>query len=253
MKNLAFSPDDYMQLPRRPGYGTVGQACLVRANHYPLHLPKETLLLYDAAIEPDVKNRKKRRRMFDMLEKHTAFQQFVSTAATDYSKLIVSTVPLNPAAAPNQGGRAADRVEITIIYKENDDGDEPKDTDKAKHRFTITRTTEIHRSDIDDYLQGRKPDYNYGQAIQALNIILAKFPNKSSNMVPVGRNKFFVINEAALKFDLGPGLTALKGYYTSVRPTVGNMMVNLNVCTTAFYKFVLLVRLICIQRRLTFY
>lgn len=35
---------------------------------------------------------------------------------------------------------------------------------------------------------------------------------------------------------LGNGLEALKGYYSSVRPTFRQLMVNVNSCTTAFYR-----------------
>ena len=34
---------------------------------------------------------------------------------------------------------------------------------------------------------------------------------------------------------LGGGLEAWKGFYSSVRPTFNQLMVNVNACTTAFY------------------
>lgn len=52
------------------------------------------------------------------------------------------------------------------------------------------------------------------------------------NGVMVGRNRFFFPSET---FSLGGGLEAWKGFYSSVRPTYKQLMVNVNVATTAFY------------------
>lgn len=71
----------------------------------------------------------------------------------------------------------------------------------------------------------------------------------------VGRNRFFFPTQGQ-GFDLGGGLEAWKGFYSSVRPSHNQLMVNVNgklssdlclyaphiyhfrheVCTTAFYK-----------------
>ncbi len=51
----------------------------------------------------------------------------------------------------------------------------------------------------------------------------------------VGRNKFFHPNPAEPPTNLGGGLSAWRGFYTSVRPAHKQLMVNVNVCTTAFY------------------
>ena len=51
----------------------------------------------------------------------------------------------------------------------------------------------------------------------------------------VGRNKFFHPSAAEPPFPLGAGLEAWRGFYSSVRPAHKQLMVNVNVCTTAFY------------------
>ena len=50
----------------------------------------------------------------------------------------------------------------------------------------------------------------------------------------VGRNRYF-FRAAAQPQSLGGGLEAWQGFYSSVRPTFKQLMVNVNVCTTAFY------------------
>lgn len=50
----------------------------------------------------------------------------------------------------------------------------------------------------------------------------------------VGRNRYF-FRAAAEPVNMGGGLEAWKGFYSSVRPAYKQLMVNVNVCTTAFY------------------
>jgi eukaryotic translation initiation factor 2C len=50
----------------------------------------------------------------------------------------------------------------------------------------------------------------------------------------VGRNRFF-FPSASPPFSLGGGLEAWRGFYSSVRPAFNQLMVNVNVCATAFY------------------
>lgn len=76
-------------------------------------------------------------------------------------------------------------------------------------------------------------DFDAIPLISAINIILAQYPSRTG--VNVGRNRFFFPDPSSTK-DLGGGLEALKGYYSSVRPTFRQLMVNVNSCTTAFYK-----------------
>lgn len=50
----------------------------------------------------------------------------------------------------------------------------------------------------------------------------------------VGRNRYF-FPSTMTPLPLGGGLEAWKGFYSSVRPSFKQLMVNVNVATTAFY------------------
>ena len=64
--------------------------------------------------------------------------------------------------------------------------------------------------------------------ITALNIVLAAYPSGSDgNGVMVGRNKHF-FSTAFSPVDLGGGLEAWKGFYSSVRTAHKQLMVNVN-------------------------
>lgn len=73
--------------------------------------------------------------------------------------------------------------------------------------------------------------------VSVLNLVLSSHPGHPSGQgVVVGRNKFFHFNPAEPPADLGGGLEAWRGFYSSVRPSHMQLMVNVNTCTTAFYK-----------------
>jgi eukaryotic translation initiation factor 2C len=69
--------------------------------------------------------------------------------------------------------------------------------------------------------------------LSAFNILLAKYPSQHGIMV--GRNKWFFPTPGQAA-PLGGGLEAFRGFYSSVRPSFQQLMVNVNVATTAFYR-----------------
>jgi eukaryotic translation initiation factor 2C len=80
------------------------------------------------------------------------------------------------------------------------------------------------------YLEGAAQYRHYDilPIISALNLILAAHPNRSGgNGVMVGRNRYFFAG-AEPPVSLGGGLEAWKGFYSSVRPSHNQLMVNVN-------------------------
>lgn len=70
---------------------------------------------------------------------------------------------------------------------------------------------------------------------EALNIFLKHYAKSANNLATLGANKTFSIGggESA---DLGSGLTALRGFFTSVRAATNRILVNINVSHGAFYQ-----------------
>jgi eukaryotic translation initiation factor 2C len=65
--------------------------------------------------------------------------------------------------------------------------------------------------------------------ISALNVILASFPNRNGGPgVMVGRNRWFFKTQDSMPTPLGGGIEAWRGFYSSVRPSHNQLMVNVN-------------------------
>ena len=97
----------------------------------------------------------------------------------------------------------------------------------------LATLTDFHR-----YLVGHAQfrTYDIFPVIAALNLILSAHPNRTGTGggVVVGRNRYF-FPSASPPVSLGGRLEAWMGFYSSVRPSFNQLMVNVNVCATAFY------------------
>lgn len=227
MKQLRLEPTG-PELPARPGYGTVGKQISMRANFFPVKVPKIPLYEYDVAITPKAKELAKRikKRIFELAEQTqdwTARGLKGKVAHDSSAKLISSTQLEQPLA-------------INILYYDEDE--DPPTTGGKVYVMELKYIQAINTSDLMSYLQGQPQykDYDIMPVISALNVILASHPNRTGGPgVMVGRNRWFFKTQDSLPTSLGGGLEAWRGFYSSVRPSHNQLMVNVNVCTTAFY------------------
>ncbi|KAL7268875.1 hypothetical protein RUND412_008489 [Rhizina undulata] len=216
-------------LPPRPDFGTNGTKTLVRANYFPVTIPKGTLYKYDVSVTPEMKAKRMKKRLFQLLEEQNAFREVKKYLSTDFAKTLISTEQL----AFTDG-----KLQVAITYYDEDMPGPPQ-TGAKVYNVTIQLVQEIELDALQRYVNGENRDYDPASAIQALNILLSKVPAKSPNIFPLGRNKFFVKQAAESEgrvYDLGKGLIALRGYYSSIRPSTTRVLCNVNVCMTAFYK-----------------
>ena len=226
----SLSLSDSITLPRRPGYGTSGRKIVLRANYFQLlPRPEQQWHRYFVDLQPDETAKRKRRRIFTLLLNSDRFAADSASMATDYGHIIVSAKKLEL----GDGNRAT----VPIVYFDADQagpGPSPK-TYTAK----IQLTGVLAVADLLQYLSSPNPGAIYDgkeEMIQALNIVMARHANASRDVVPVAGSKFFPLLGGANQHDLRGGLIALRGYYTSVRTSTLRVILNVNVCTAAFYQ-----------------
>ncbi|KAI5116017.1 hypothetical protein M0805_004388 [Coniferiporia weirii] len=205
-------------LPLRPGWGKVGAPIKMRSNFFPVKIPRGPLSEYDVKITPPVTVRRVKRRIFELLEQQADYARFKTGVAHDFgAKLIASK-------------RLPQPLTFNVAYFDEDES-KPRENGKT-YAVEIIFIQDIDLSTLTSHLSG-DPNYreiDVAPILAALNIVLAQHPTRSGVMV--GRNRFFFPNET---FNLGGGLEAWRGFYSSVRPAYKQLMVNVNVATTAFY------------------
>ena len=220
--------------PCRPGYGTRGQNVLLWANYFEL-IPSPELLLYryNVAIQPAAVGRKLS-QIIRLLLETPEYAESRKEMVTDFKSTLVSRKRLNP-----------DISGAAIQYRTEGE-DEPR-VDAQTYRLRIEETAIFTVSELTDYLNSTSVTTAFTDKLpmlQALNIFLGHHAKCSPTMTTIGGNKSFSLGQASAKCDLGAGLSALRGFFSSVRVATCRILVNVNVSHGAFYNAVRLDELI---------
>lgn len=213
------------QFPYRPGYGTRGQKIVLWTNYFEL-IPSPDLLLYryNVAVQPAAAGKKLSQiiKLLLQLPNYAAFQHDI---VTDFKSTLVSRRRLSPDAA-----------ESAIQYKAEGE-DEPR-AKAQTYQLRVEETGTLTVSELTDYLTSTSVNTAYADklpVLQALNIFLGHHAKSSATIATVGSSKSFSLTQATPTFDLGAGLSALRGFFSSVRVATGRILVNVNISHGAFY------------------
>ena len=160
------------------------------------------------------------------------FQLLGPGVATDYSRTILTVKKL----VLDPDGKKT----YTIQYREAEDT-VPR-PNAITYSFTVSFEKIIPTAELTRYLASAPTDpsdFNTrNDAVAAMNIVIAKTPNSNPDVFQAGTNKFFnypqSLNDYA-NLDLGDGLIAVRGYYTSVRTSTSRTLLNVNAQCSPFY------------------
>jgi eukaryotic translation initiation factor 2C len=235
-------------LPRRPAYGTEGRAVTLHSNYFIMNLKNKNQLVhrYDVNVEPSVGlSLKKKRRYFELLLEQAVLKD--EDVATDYSTILITNSKLQ-LTNNEMSFETVIHDKLEAVFPAAVSGENPERQAARKRR---TRTLKIRHSnmysiaELYSYVNSEHQSETYaakGDLIQALNIIFCRAANSQSTITNVGQNKFYPFSDQLVthsnteSMDLGDGLIALRGYFSSVRPASQRILVNLNVSNGAFYK-----------------
>jgi len=78
-----------------------------------------------------------------------------------------------------------------------------------------------------------KREWDFQPFISALNLIVQR--HASNVAIRSGKNRYFFPAEQDRQNGLSQMFLAFKGFYSSARPSLGQVVLNVNVCMTPFY------------------
>ncbi|CAI6332683.1 unnamed protein product [Periconia digitata] len=201
---------------------------VVVTNHFEYNIHVDNLYEYQI-LDINEKDRRKTKNIFARtIEKTPFLAQNRDKFATDYISTIVAWDRLGPEM------KNEEEMALTI----------PSFTGKNIHlRFKFVATHRV--SDLRDYSFGKPAfeDKNIGDISKCMNIVFSgrfdpAIVHKQSS------NKFFVKNaRGSLRFDRNMGdsqsLEIIRGYYYNIKAGMGNIVLNFNLATSAFYRPIL--------------
>ncbi|KAF7090396.1 hypothetical protein CFC21_093152 [Triticum aestivum] len=211
-----------VRFPVRPGKGTFGSRCIVKANHFSAELPDKDLHQYDVSITPDIPSRGVNRAIIGQLV--TLYRHSLlggRLPAYDGRKSLYTAGPL-PFTSRT----------LNIVLQDEDDklGGVQVAQRREKH-FTVVikfaARADLHHLAM--FLAGKQPDAPQ-EAIQVLDIVLRELP--TARYSPVARS--FYSPNLGRRQQLGDGLESWRGFYQSIRPTQMGLSLNIDMSSTAF-------------------
>ncbi|KAJ8559744.1 hypothetical protein K7X08_003802 [Anisodus acutangulus] len=207
-----------MRFPLRPGKGSNGTSCIVKANHFFAELPDKDLHQYDVSITPEVPSRGVNRAVMKQLVKlYRESHLGKRLPAYDGRKSLYTAGPL-PFV----------QKEFKITLTDDDDG--PGGARREREfKVVIKLAARVYLHHLEMFLQGRQADAPQ-EALQVLDIVLRELP--TSRYCPVGRS--FYSPDLGRRQPLGEGLESWRGFYQSIRPTQMGLSLNIDMSSTAF-------------------
>uniref|UniRef100_A0A0E0CTI7 Piwi domain-containing protein n=1 Tax=Oryza meridionalis TaxID=40149 RepID=A0A0E0CTI7_9ORYZ len=207
-----------IRFPLRPGKGTIGTRCMVKANHFFAHLPNKDLHHYDVSITPEVTSRIVNRAVIkELVNLYKASYLGGRLPAYDGRKSLYTAGPLP---------FTSQEFQITLL-----DDDDGSGSERRQRTFRVVikfaARADLHRLEL--FLAGRHAEAPQ-EALQVLDIVLRELP--SARYAPFGRS--FFSPDLGRRQPLGEGLESWRGFYQSIRPTQMGLSLNIDMSATAF-------------------
>ncbi|XP_047315184.1 protein argonaute 1-like isoform X2 [Impatiens glandulifera] len=207
-----------MRFPLRPGKGSNGIKCIVKANHFFAELPDRDLHQYDVSITPEVASRGVNRAVIGQLVKlYRESQLGKRLPAYDGRKSLYTAGPL-PFIHKD--------FKITLLDEDDGTGNARRERE-FKVVIKFAARADLHHLGM--FLEGRQADAPQ-EALQVLDIVLRELPTMRYS--PVGRS--FYSPDLGRRQSLGEGLESWRGFYQSIRPTQMGLSLNIDMSSTAF-------------------
>ncbi|KAI5827015.1 ribonuclease H-like domain-containing protein [Schizophyllum commune] len=208
-------------MPQQPVIAPVskpGRVITVHTNHVAIkQLPRATYYLYTGIVSRgkqgewrEEKHSEKRIRVIDRLQERVAPQSFVNCVFDGMNLLFVPYFPVNMGS-----------------------GHTP--SPNAEYRVTITRTAHpgIKTADVDDLTRKRRGAPST-QALQVINLLQLIIRQHSNNLMkPAVNAKAYFTNKDRHVFQ-GTPIELWRGYFQSVRPTIGRLLINIDTTVAPF-------------------
>nr|BAO49750.1 argonaute protein [Lilium longiflorum] len=211
-----------VRFPIRPGLGSIGRKCLIRANHFLVAVNYNfEIWHYDVSIDPEVTSRAINRVLIRELV-HQFFETHLDKKNPAYDgRKSLYTVGKLPFDSKNFKIKLPER--------------EVSSTRRAEKEYSITikfaGRPDLHH--LEQFMRGRQID-SPQETIQALDVVLREKP--STNYTIVARSFFSTV--FGHRSEIGAGMECWRGYYQSLRPTQMGLSLNIDISATSFYKSV---------------
>lgn len=220
----AKGEDKSTVLPRRPAYGSQGQALLVWTNYFALDLKAMTLYRYAIKVKKNNKEtaRNMAKRIIQQLIQDK-LKELDIDAVSDFRSTLFARQKLE------------DNLTFEIVYRA--EGEDEPDDDAPVYQVTLEFTGELNMSQLLDYSTSSSGGLELSQSqelLQALNIAVGHNSRTASDVVTVGRNLRVNTSKTQDRVSLGGGCEALRAFVFSARAATERVLLNVQIKNLPF-------------------
>ncbi|KAJ7177641.1 argonaute-like protein [Mycena filopes] len=205
---------------RRPGYGSVGKPIAINVNSFTTEIPEGSIFHYDVISADKVLPSAMNMRLVKELQDHVAPDVFAATrCGFDGRKNLYAPVELN------LGGDSRE-FDVTLPGA-------PVSSDRPPriYKIRLTLVARINTEVLHRFIAGNQSQDNaVSTALMALNVVIRMAP---SERYPIKGRSFFTEQGSR---NIGAGLVLWRGYFQSIRPAVGRMLINVDISTGVMYQ-----------------
>ncbi|KAJ7047297.1 argonaute-like protein [Mycena alexandri] len=219
---------------KRPDFSSGGQPVPIYVNSFATTVPSSIIHHYDVVISPSEKTLPARMTMdlIRRLQFDVAPQIFTPRCVYDGRKNIFSIREL-----PFDTG--SQEFDVTLADANSSAGSGGKGP--KVYKIKLTKVAQINPEVLKRFIDGdQSHDNTVLTAITALNVVIRMEPTLK---YPFNVRSFFTNKETK---DIGAGLELWRGYFQSIRPAMGRMLINVDISTGCMYKNGPLLRL-CLE------
>ncbi|KAJ7050401.1 argonaute-like protein [Mycena amicta] len=207
----------------RPGYGRNGKAFKINVNSFTTDIPDGFIFHYDGVISSE-KALPSRLNM-DIINALQTSQPKIfaeNPASFDGRKNMYTAAELQ---------MDGDGREFDVSLSDTPDAPATPQRPPKIYKVRITLVAKINSEILHRFVNGKQSqDNTVSTALQALNVVGRMHP---SSTLPAKGRSFYVLENS---LDLWNGLLAVRGYFQSIRPGQGKMLVNVDISTGVVYK-----------------
>ncbi|KAF9513582.1 hypothetical protein BS47DRAFT_952578 [Hydnum rufescens UP504] len=209
--------------------GTQGRKTIVKTNTFEIDFPKEDFSHYDVLRTPAMDRREAAAKPGDDKDtKPKPPNHRYALEIMDFLQTRVDPASFNPRGAyDGQSNLFLWRPRIGAERKWT--FNMPKDSDRS-HTIELKKVAEIKTHVLQDLVKGiEKPHSEI--ALAAVNVVV--------RMIPIQKNPFYTKKsffKAMQARSIGGGLELAEGWFQSVRPAIGKLLINLDTTSTVMYK-----------------
>ncbi|OAY78984.1 Protein argonaute MEL1 [Ananas comosus] len=217
----------------RPGFGTVGTRCVVRANHFLVQVADADLCHYDVSVSSSLLSllRSPTSRVFYMVAISPESKSIAINRAIISELVRLHRPSLLGGRIPAYDGKKSLYTAGALPFDVKDFAIKLPGEREKEYKVTIRFAGRADLHHLQQFLDGQQRDMPQ-ETIQVLDVVLRETP--STKYVTALRS--FFSPTFGQRSDIGEGLECWRGYYQSVRPTQMGLSLNIDICATSFYR-----------------